>query len=221
LHKSPNPANLCNSQSVAVAYTHVVTNSGDFFEASGTLVDDAGTPGNQGDDFGVGTWGPLAPGASQTLTATRTLNIAAPLTNTATASGTSGTGTVSKTATATVTPHLCQIDLAKAAFPPDICAGSPTQVTYGYSVINSGDFFTASGTLVDDTGTPTNLSDDFTVGSWGPLTPGQSQTLTKVRTLNISAPLTNTATASGTEGTAPVTKTATATVNPHRCTIDL
>ena len=116
LTKSPNPANVCNSQSVSVTYTYVVTNSGDFFDASGTLVDDAGTPGNPGDDFTVGSWGPLAPGASATLTANRTLTISAPLTNTATASGTEGNVSVSKTATATVTPH--RLDRSVIGGPP-------------------------------------------------------------------------------------------------------
>src|SRR5207247_4027569 len=128
---------------------------------------------------------------------------------------------VRKTATATVTPHLCAINLAKGLNPANVCVGQPAQVTYGYTVLNGGDFFTASGTLVDDAGTPGVPGDDFTVGNWGPLAPGQTQTLTAPRTITISGVLTNTATASGTSGTGTVSKTATATVTPHRCSIDL
>jgi hypothetical protein len=88
-----------------VTYTYVVCNTGDFFSASGTLVDDNGTPGTTGDDVAVGSWGSLAPGACQTLTHAFTLTGAR--TNLATASGTSGGKSVSATATATVTSKNC------------------------------------------------------------------------------------------------------------------
>ena len=158
-------------------------------------------------------------GGSQPLSASRTLNINTPLTNTAVASGTSGGAAVSAQATATVSPRLPRIALELEGSLADVCAGSDVEVTYGYKVTNTGYYSTASGTLVDDNGTPADAADDFTVGSWGPLAPGASQTLSASRTINISAPLTHTAVASGTSSGTPVSAEASGTVTPHHCAI--
>jgi hypothetical protein len=212
LSKTPSVTNVCSGGNTSVTYTYVVSNTG-FFSASGTLVDDNGTPGNTADDINVGSWGPIAPGASQTLTNARA--ISATTTNTATASGTSNGTSVSATASATVTARTCSIGLTKTPSVNTVCTGGNTSVTYTYVVTNTGDFFSASGTLVDDNGTPANAADDISVGSWGPLAAGASQTLTNARTIN--ATTTNTATASGTSGGKSVSATAQATVTAQDC----
>ncbi len=77
LMKTPNASDVCNGSNTQVTYTYVVTNNSDFFSVSGTLSDD---------QFGsVGSFGPLAPGASATLTTVATVN--GTVTNTGTASG--------------------------------------------------------------------------------------------------------------------------------------
>src|SRR5439155_233094 len=222
---SSSPSHVCSGKDASVAFSYLVTNSGDTFNASGTLVDDNGTPGSAGDDFDA-SWGPLTPGANQTLTQTRTLNITSPLINTARATGTTGPGgtaSVSAQDTTIVIPHRCEIAVLKAAQPNQVCSGKDAQVTYGYVVGNTGDFFSASGNLVDDNGTPGNAGDDFSFG-WGPLAPGQTKTVTVPRTVNITGALINTARATGTTGpggTATVSAQDTTIVIPHRCTIDV
>jgi len=216
------PSHVCAGSAADVTYGFKVTNSGDFFAAAGTLVDDNGTPGNTGDDFTLGSWGPLAPGASQSFSRLRSINIASPLINTATATGTTGPGgtaAVSAQDTTVVIPQRCEIALTKT---PDVCEvqeGIATPVNYSYVITNTGDYFSASGTLVDDNGTPRDPSDDFTVGSWGPIAPGQSQTLSRQATLKLTSPVTNAALAAGTSGTAGVHADAYVTVTPHRCGI--
>src|SRR5439155_784174 len=115
----------------------------------------------------------------------------------------------------------CQLDLARSASVTDVCSGLGVPVTYSYQVTNSGDWFAASGTLVYDNGTPSDSSDNVTVGSWGPLAPGASQALTRTATLNLTAPFTNMAMAAGTSGNAAVSKTASTTVTPHACGYNL
>jgi hypothetical protein len=127
-------------------------------------------------------------------------------------------GQVSATATATVNGHTCSISLTKTPDITDVCNGAGTEVTYTYVVKNTGDSFNASGSLVDDNGTALDTSDDITVGSWGPLAPGASATLTNKRAINGST--TNIATASGTSSdsvSTAVSATATATVNGLDC----
>src|SRR5206468_771895 len=113
----------------------------------------------------------------------------------------------------------CSIGLAKTPDKSDVRNGAGTPVTYGYKVTNTGDYYSASGTVADDNGTPGKTSDDFTVGSWGPLAPGASQTLQNTRPIN--ATTTNIAVASGTSGGGPVSATDTATVLSHGAGIDL
>ena len=214
LTKTPDKADVCTDGNNSVTYTYVVTNNAPF-AASGTVTDDNGTPGNTADDIAVGSFSSLAAsGGTATLTHTRT--ITATTTNIATANATfSGGGTASTTATATVTAHTCTISLTKTPSTTSVCANANTSVTYTYVVTNTGDFFPASGSLVDDNGTPGNTGDDITVGSWGPLAAGASATLTNARTIN--ATTTNIATASGTSGGKSVSATANATVTARSC----
>src|SRR5207249_3442634 len=133
-----------------VTYTYVVKNTGAFFAASGNLLDDNGKIGSASCRERVESWGPLAPGASKTLTSTRP--IGATTTNIAVASGTSGNAPVQATATATVNGRDVSISLTQNPSIADVANGSATPVTYTYVVKNTGAFFAASGNLVDDNG---------------------------------------------------------------------
>jgi hypothetical protein len=64
------------------------------------------------------------------------------------------------------------------------------QVTYSYTVTNTGNVTVTNITVVDDNGTPTYLGDDVTVGTIPSLAPGASVTLTA----NLYLPITEQAT---------------------------
>jgi hypothetical protein len=64
------------------------------------------------------------------------------------------------------------------------------QVTYSYTVTNTGNVPVTNITVVDDNGTPNYLGDDVTVGTIASLAPGKSVTLTA----NLYLPITETAT---------------------------
>src|SRR5439155_82365 len=221
--KSSSPSHVCSGKDASVAFSYTVTNIGDFFSASGTLVDDNGTPGSTGDDF-TAAWGPLAPGANQTLSQSRTLNLTSPLVNTARATGTTGPGgaaSVSAQDTTIVVRSEERRVGKECGAPCQVCECKYAKETYNYIVGNLGDFFAASGNLVDDNGTPGNAGDDFSF-AWGPLAPEQTKTVTVPRTVNLTGALINTARATGTTGpggTASVSAQDTTIVVPHRCVI--
>jgi hypothetical protein len=201
--KTPSTTSVCNGSNTQVTYTYVVKNTGDFFNVSGSVTDDVlGS---------IGSFGPLAPGASATLTKTATIN--GTTTNTGTATGTfddSTSTSVSASSTATVTGHNCTITFTKTPSRTTVCNGSNTPVTYTYVVTNNSDFFTFSGSITDD-----KLG---SIGSFGPLAPGASATLTKTAT--ISGTVTNTGTVTGTFSDSTPTSasaTASATVNGVNC----
>jgi hypothetical protein len=218
LEKSAAPADVCTGSSTSVTYTYIVTNNSDKFNVSGSIVDDNGTPANTADDLTI-AFGPIAPTKSQTVTATTT--VTGTTTNKAVATGTfddTAKSTATANASATVTGHVCTISLTKTPDKNQVCSGVSTTVTYTYVVKNTGDKFSVSGTLVDDNGTPGNTADDVTIGSWGPLAPGATQTLTKAFTL--SGARTNIAKATGTfndPASTVATTTATATVTEKAC----
>src|SRR5262249_59217364 len=86
----------------------------------------------------IGSCGPLAPGASATLTKVATVN--GTQTNTGTATGTfndANNTSASATASATVTGHNCTISIAKTPSTTSVCNGANTQVTYSYVVTNN------------------------------------------------------------------------------------
>ena len=171
LTKTPDIKDVCNGAGTQVKYTYVVKNTGDFFNVSGTLVDDNGTPANPADDINVDGWGPLAPGASATLTNTRAIN--ATTTNIATASGTftdASSTKVTATATATVNGYTCEIDVSKAC--EDAAGGSP--IPFSGTVSNKGSAELKNVSLVDDNGTPADPSDDVTIISGLTLAPAGS-----------------------------------------------
>jgi hypothetical protein len=205
--KTPSVTDVCNLANTSVTYTYVVKNTGDFFNASGSVSDDIyGT---------IGNFGPLAPGASATLTKVATVN--GTVTNTGTASATfddSAVTSASATAKATVTGHDCTISITKTPSVSNVCNLANTSVTYTYVVKNTGDFFNASGTVSDDI--------YGSIGSFGPLAPGATATLTKVATVN--GTVTNTGTASATFDDSAATSasaTAKATVTGHDCSISI
>jgi len=213
--KTPSTANVCNGSNTQVTYTYVVTNHSDFFNISGSVVDDKGTPGNPGDDVIVGTFTDLAPNDTATFTQVFTVN--GTTTNTATASGTfdDPDSTIdSATASVTVTGRTCTISITKTPSTANVCNGSNTQVTYTYLVTNNSNFFSVSGSVSDN-----QLG---SIGTFTNLAPGASTTLTKVATVN--GTVTNTATATGTfndTNSTSATATASATVTGRTCRISI
>src|SRR5207245_1660370 len=139
----PSVSNVCNGSNTQVTYTYVVKNTGDFFNVSGTVTDNVlGS---------IGSFGPVAPGASATLTKVGTVN--GTVTNIGTATGTftdSATSSATATASATVTGHSRSIALTNSPSVTNVCNGSNTPVTYTYVVKNTGDFFNVSGSVTDD-----------------------------------------------------------------------
>jgi len=121
--------------------------------------------------------------------------------------------------TQAVTSTNCGISLTKT---PSVCVvgqGTVTPVLFTYVVTNNSSSDPASGTIIDDNGTPGNTSDDVNVCSWGPIAPGATATCT--HTFNISNNYTNTAVANGVVANATVTATATASVNAVSCLCNL
>ncbi|HWQ11726.1 MAG TPA: hypothetical protein VNL77_02940 [Roseiflexaceae bacterium] len=205
LTKTPSVANVCDGANTQVTYTYVVTNTSDFFSVAGTVTDDVlGS---------IGSYGPLAPGASATLTKVATVNSSQTNTGTATGTFTDPAGTsASASASATVVGHACTISVTKTPSQADVCNGST--VEYTYTVTNDSDFFSWSGSLVDDV--------NGTIAAAITLTPGETQTFTASGT--VTGTVTNTATASGTFDDASSTSasdSATATVTGHTCTISV
>lgn len=99
-------------------------------------------------------------------------------------------------------------------------------MTYTYVVTNtSPGSEDVSGSVVDDNGTPSDTSDDVTVGTFSKLAAGASQTFTHVFTVNTTtanSTRTNVATATATDSSgASATATATATVTGHDCAISI
>ncbi|MCL5109400.1 MAG: hypothetical protein M1401_11130 [Chloroflexi bacterium] len=213
--KTPSATDVC-AQDASVTYTYVVSNPG-AVALDVTVTDDK--LGSLTNDFKAanGNSTILASGASATFTETTTLT--ATTTNTVTATGSVAGASVSDTATATVNVHACTISLTKTPNKTDVCDGANTSVTYTYVVKNTGDFFNASGTLVDDNGTPGDTSDDVAIGSWGPLAPGADTGTTLTKAFTVNGTRTNIATASGTSGGKSVSATADATVTGHTCSI--
>ena len=109
LSKIPDVSSVKQGQSTPVNFTYTVTNTGSSFNASGSIKDDNGTPGNLADDLVICNYNSLAPGSSSTCTHTFSLNNTH--TNVAIASGTNGSVSVSDTAVATVTGVSCGCNL--------------------------------------------------------------------------------------------------------------
>jgi uncharacterized repeat protein (TIGR01451 family) len=188
-----------------VTYTYTVSNTGNVTLKGLTLSDDK-----------IGTITPakttLAVGDTTTGVATYTVvegDLPGPLTNIVTAAATdSQNQPVTNTATATVTlTYTASMSVAKASSSATAAVGE--QVTYTYTVRNTGNVTLSGLTLSDDkigTITPgqTTLASGETTTGTGTYT---------VRESDLPGPLTNIVTAAATDSqNQPVTNTATATV---------
>ncbi len=192
----------------SVTYTYTYTNTGETHLKDITVVDDNGTPSDTSDDFTVCTIsGPLAPGDSGTCTASRTISADTTNTATVTANPTDGNGTdlpgndVSDTDDAVVdlvSPAIQLVKTADSAADGDVdYINSGDDVVYHYTVTNTGDTYLSDITVVDDNGTPSDASDDFTACTIsGPLAPGASQSC-DYTVSNVTSDVTNIATATG------------------------
>ena len=109
LKKSPDICEFPQGTPTHVNFKYVIKNTGDFYNASGTLTDDNGTPLVTTDDINVCSWGPVAPGDSTTCH--RSFTLTNTHTNVAKASGTSGNKNVSAQSAATVTGINCTCNL--------------------------------------------------------------------------------------------------------------
>jgi hypothetical protein len=147
---------------------------------------------------------------------TASISVSAPATYSVTISNSNN---CSSTCSKTLSTHGCGITLKKS---PDICEfpeGQRTNVNFTYAITNTSDFYSASGDLVDDNGTPNNTADDVNVCSWGPLLPGETTKCYK--TFSITSTHTNTAKATGTVGSQQVVASSTATVTGINCNCNL
>jgi hypothetical protein len=200
--KETSTPDICSGKTAS--YKIVVTNNSDKFSWTGSVIDDK-----------LGTLDAtltLGPGASKTYTP-----VSAPLTadqtNIVTADGKfddPASSSAKATAQATVKVHVCTISITKTPDKTEVCKGANEQVTYTYIVTNNSDKFSVSGSVTDD---------KFgSIGSFGPLAPGASATLTKVATVNDT--VTNKATATGTfddPASSSASATAEATVTGKDC----
>ncbi len=213
LTKTPNVTDVCNGSNTSVTYTYVVTNNSfGNVDVSGSVVDNNGTPSDTTDDVTVGTFSGLAAGASQTFTHVFTVN--ATRTNIATATATDPDGnTATASATVTVTGHVCTISITKVTTTPNICSGSTA--SYTIVVTNNSDFFSWTGSVIDDKlGT---LDATLTLGVGG------SKTY-NITTGALTADQTNTVTADGKfddPAKTSATQTASASVKVHTCSISI
>ena len=202
---NPTPAVGAN-----VTYTVTVTNNGPV-AATGVTVSDALpaglTPVSSSATLGTyaaGSWsvGPLAVGASETLTILATVTTHTPVTTIATVSG-SQLDTVSSNDSAAVTVNARDADIAVAKVVNNPTPDVGENVTFTITVTNAGPD-TATAVSVADT-LPAGLSfvsatasvGTYAAGLWniGALSSGASATLDITATVTVGSLITNTATA--------------------------
>ena len=173
-----------------VTYDYTVTNTGNVTLTNVTVTDDNGTPTLLTDDITVSvTPTTLAPGAQATGTAAHTISQAdidnGSFTNVATTTGTppSGpdvTGTEPETVTFTQSPGIAVVKTART-----FIDGVGNQVTYDYTVTNTGNVTLTNVTLTDDNGTPSITTDGITVTvTPTTVTPGAQATGTATHTIS-------------------------------------
>ena len=209
------------TQTGLVTFTYIVENTGETYLSDITIVDDAGTSADPGDDVTVDSAscpdlaGPLAP--SGTVTCTAAIQVDGDATNVATTTGnpTDENGTDIPNATDPIdddpadvvyTPGVPGISIIKRA--GTAADGAVYQitdaglVTFTYDIENTGATYLTDITIVDDAGTAADTSDDVTVDSTtcpalaGPLAPGGTTTCTAA--IQVNGDATNVA---GTTGT--------------------
>ncbi len=201
LVKTPSATETCDGSTVS--YDITVRNDSDRYTWSGTVSDPL---------LGISASVTLAPGESWSLSGSGV--ITGEVTNTASATGRFTDGRLtqaSATASATVTGVTCGLSITKTPSATDVCDG--TTVTYTYTVTNTG-ALPLTVNLVDD------QLGDIDGGAGVSLAPGASQTFTA--TADITGPVTNTVTATGSSPGSPDAIASTeATVTGHTCTISL
>jgi len=201
-----------------VTFTYVVENTGDTHLSDITIVDDAGTPADAGDDVTVDSTtcaelaGPLAPGG--TVTCTAAIQVNGDATNVAVTTGnpTDENGVDIPDATNPTADDPAIVVLAVPGISIVKTAGDAADgdtftiteaglVTFIYVVENTGGTYLSNITIVDDAGTSADASDDVTVDSTtcaelaGPLAPGGIVTCTAA--IQVNGDATNVAVTTG------------------------
>lgn len=178
-----------------VVFSYNVTNAGNTPLSGVVVSDDNGTPANATDDFVLAV-GDLAPGESKLVTSASIPAGSALYINTATASGTppGGLANVSATDPSGYTPALPSLTIDKKTNDKqqggDVLRGS--NVTWTYTVVNTGNVRLENIVVHDDAGTPgTASSDDWVVGTIAALEPGANATLSWTGTADTQGNYTN------------------------------
>uniref|UniRef100_A0AC34F4F5 DUF11 domain-containing protein n=1 Tax=Panagrolaimus sp. ES5 TaxID=591445 RepID=A0AC34F4F5_9BILA len=217
-----------------VVFTLVATNNGpsngtgitvtDLLPAGYTYVSST-PPAGTTYTSGTGVWniGPLASGATSTLTITATVNAAGPYANTATITGTENDPTPgNNTATSTPAPTATtNLSVAKTVNNSSPYVGNT--VTFTLAATNAGPS-NATAVVVNDlvpsgynfiSATPSQGTYNSGTGIWaiGSLTNGANATLTVTATVNPTGVYTNTATISGAQND-PVPANNTSSITP-------
>ena len=205
----------------SITWQYTVTNNGNVALNNVVVKDDAGTPGNTGDDFIVGTIATLAAGAAATLTHAGTAQ-AGSYANVGTASTTftdtaGDTKAVSNTNSSSyfgASPGLSIVKTVTSV--SDVNGDTLTDkgdiITYKLHVTNTGNVALTGVTVTDPfTGNP--------VGALASLTVGQSQDLTVSHTItqaevDANQPITNTGFADSNE--TPTTSSSTTTAIDYK-----
>lgn len=152
-----------------ITWTYTVANTGNVGLSNVSVLDDNGTPNNTADDFTATLLGGdannnnlLDVGETWTYTASGTAQ-AGNYSNIGTARGSYNGTTVNATDPSSYFGAAPAIDIDKVTNGADgltLVAGS--NVTWTYTVNNTGNVGLSNVTVKDDNGTPNNTSDDFT-----------------------------------------------------------
>ncbi|MEW6493051.1 MAG: hypothetical protein AB1589_11175 [Cyanobacteriota bacterium] len=151
-----------------ITWTYTVSNAGNVGLSNVSVLDNSGTPDDATDDFyaeyasGDNGNGILDVGESWTYTASGTA-IAGNYSNIGTATGSYNNTTVNATDPSSYFGAAPAIDIDKVTNGADgltLVAGS--DITWTYTVNNTGNVGLSNVTVKDDNGTPNNTSDDFT-----------------------------------------------------------
>jgi uncharacterized repeat protein (TIGR01451 family) len=219
-----------------VTYIVTVSNASGFSAASNIAVTDL-LPGGEtlvsgqvGYSGGIWSIASLAPGATATLTYVAAVNVFAPLTNTATVTA-SDQPDFSGNPSATVTVNPQEIDLTVTKTVDNSTPNVNGMVNYTVTLTNVAGFSAATNISLKDllpagetlvSATPSAGSYNAISGVWtlSSLVSGSSVTLQIAATVNVYAPITNTATVTAAYQTdTDANPTASVTINPQE--IDL
>ena len=243
LDKTSNISQVCNlGGTTDIIYMYDVTNTGSI-PLQVTLTDDEGSPGTDIDV--IAEWEAQGGGANiadgTTPEGLRYVDVAGlgtayfeivlpvsgEVMNTAVATGNAGGATVMDDDTHEVTVVECTIAVTKDVDQTQVCS-QDTDVTYDYSVTNTGDVTLIDVELWDDNGTISNDADDFLVATFPTLAPAATEFIDDfAKTLYTNTPgdvVMNTVVASGTPDGFPgvmVEASASASVEIFSCMIEI